>query len=200
MARAIDWTHYDTLKAQGLSDREIARRFEIPWTSFYREKQRYTATHPRTPALQRWHTPVHPGTLDRKPTRVHRGTPTLPAQQPTPVHRSTPLSNEVAVRLLSLLPDLEVMVVPEHDRQRLLSTPISTPRHTTKKTYVVDTLYCRFCGRELTAWPPAAGVDGKRDWLGHRSSATTDRYLKSDNRERLAYAQTMGEQLFKQVA
>jgi len=36
--------------------------------------------------------------------------------------------------------------------------------------------------------------------LGHRSSATTDRYLKSDNRERLAYAQTMGEQLFKQVA
>jgi len=39
-----------------------------------------------------------------------------------------------------------------------------------------------------------------RDWLGHRSSATTDRYLKSDNRERLAYAQAMGEQLFRQVA
>jgi integrase len=39
-----------------------------------------------------------------------------------------------------------------------------------------------------------------RDWLGHHSSATTDRYLKSDNRERLAYAQAMGEQLFQQVA
>lgn len=38
------------------------------------------------------------------------------------------------------------------------------------------------------------------DRLGHRSSATTDRYLKSDNRERLAYAQAMGEQLFRQVA
>jgi integrase len=43
-------------------------------------------------------------------------------------------------------------------------------------------------------------IDVVRDWLGHRSSATTDRYLKSDNRERLAYAQAMGEQLFKEVA
>jgi integrase len=43
-------------------------------------------------------------------------------------------------------------------------------------------------------------IDVVRDWLGHRSSATTDRYLKSDNRERLAYAQAMGEQLFKHVA
>jgi integrase len=43
-------------------------------------------------------------------------------------------------------------------------------------------------------------IDIVRDWLGHRSSATTDRYLKSDNRERLAYAQAMGEQLFRQVA
>jgi integrase len=43
-------------------------------------------------------------------------------------------------------------------------------------------------------------IDVARDWLGHRSTATTDRYLKSDNRERLAYAQAMGEQLFQQVA
>jgi hypothetical protein len=35
----------------------------------------------------------------------------------------------------------EVIVARERDRQRLLSTPISTPRHTVKKTYVVDTLY-----------------------------------------------------------
>jgi integrase len=43
-------------------------------------------------------------------------------------------------------------------------------------------------------------IDVVRDWLGHRSTATTDRHLKSDNRERLAYAQAMGEQLFQQVA
>jgi hypothetical protein len=43
-------------------------------------------------------------------------------------------------------------------------------------------------------------IDVVRDWLGHRSSATTDRYLKSDNWERLAFAQAIGEQLFKQVA
>ena len=45
------------------------------------------------------------------------------------------------MRLLSLLPDLEVIVARERDRQRLLSTPIGTPRNTVKKTYVVDTLY-----------------------------------------------------------
>jgi hypothetical protein len=40
MVRAIDWTHYDTLKAQGLADREIARRWSIPWGTFHREKQK----------------------------------------------------------------------------------------------------------------------------------------------------------------
>jgi DNA-binding transcriptional MocR family regulator len=37
---------------------------------------------------------------------------------PTVVHPSTPLPNEAALRLLSLLPDLEVMVARERDRQR----------------------------------------------------------------------------------
>jgi hypothetical protein len=45
------------------------------------------------------------------------------------------------IRMLSLLPDLEVMVARERDRQRLLSTPIGTLRHTLKMTYVVDMLY-----------------------------------------------------------
>jgi len=40
MARAIDWTHYDQLKAQGLADREIARQWGIPWGTFHREKQK----------------------------------------------------------------------------------------------------------------------------------------------------------------
>jgi hypothetical protein len=31
-------------------------------------------------------------------------------------------------------------------------------------------------------------IDLVRDWLGHRSSATTDQYLRSDNRERLEIA------------
>jgi hypothetical protein len=63
MAPAIDWTHYDQLKAQGLADREIARRWGIPWGTFHREKQkargstvhgrRYTV-HPRTVDHPRW--------------------------------------------------------------------------------------------------------------------------------------------------
>lgn len=143
MARAINWSHYDALKRQGLADREIARQWGIPWTTFHREKQRYTADHSSTPI------PEH--------TRAHPGTPTLPAQQHTPVHLSTPLSNDVAMRLLSLLPDLEVMVARERDRQRLLSTPIGTPRHTIKKTYVVDTLYVDLIDR----YAQAEGVELK---------------------------------------
>jgi hypothetical protein len=40
MAWATNWTHDDQLKAQGLSDRAIARQWEIPWSTFHREKQK----------------------------------------------------------------------------------------------------------------------------------------------------------------
>jgi hypothetical protein len=43
-------------------------------------------------------------------------------------------------------------------------------------------------------------IDVVRDWLGHRSRATTGRDLTSDNQECLASAQAMGEQLFQHVA
>jgi hypothetical protein len=59
--------------------------------------------------------------------------------------------------MLTLLPDLEVMVTRERDRQRLLGTPISTPRHTVKKTYVVDTLYVDLIER----YAQAEGVELK---------------------------------------
>jgi hypothetical protein len=52
MARAIDWTHYGTLKAQGLADREIARQWGIPWGTFHREKQKREASLPvQTPPV-----------------------------------------------------------------------------------------------------------------------------------------------------
>jgi hypothetical protein len=138
MARAINWTHYNHLKAQGLGDREIARR-GIPWSTFHREKQKREPTGVTVPQHEEQNTAVHSSIPDsrQRHTRAH---PSTPAQQSTPVHQGTPMPNDVAMRLLSLLPDLEVMVARERDRQRLLSTPISTPRHTVKKTYVVDTL------------------------------------------------------------
>jgi hypothetical protein len=157
MARAIDWTHYDALKAQGLADREIARQWGIPWTTFHRGKQRYTADHSSIPAIRPRNTRAHPSTPIADHTEAHSGTPTLLAQQHTPVHLSTPLSNDVAMRLLSLLPDLEVMVARERDRQRLLSTPSGTPRHTIKKTYVIDTLYVDLIDR----YAQAEGVELK---------------------------------------
>jgi hypothetical protein len=63
----------------------------------------------------------------------------------------------VAVRLLSLLPELEVIVTRERNRQRLMSTPIGTLRHTVKKTYVVDTLYVDLIER----YAQAEGVELK---------------------------------------
>ena len=51
------------------------------------------------------------------------------------------MPNDLAARFLAMLPDLEALVSRERDRQWLLSTPVGAPRHTLKKTYVVDTLY-----------------------------------------------------------
>src|SRR5262249_38839582 len=122
-----------------------------------------TRDHPSTPAVRQRHTQPHPGTPPSRITRVHPGTPQLrdrhptrvhpstPAQQPTQVHPGVPMPNDLAGRLLSLLPELEAMVARERDRQRLLSTPIGTPRHTLKKTYVVDTLYIDLIGRYARA-------------------------------------------------
>ena len=140
-----------------------------------------TAVHPGTPSGGEGHTAAHPGTPARRHTRAHRSTPYLPtphptaghpstpdvhptrvhrstpAPQPTGVHQGVPIPDEAAVRLLALLPDLEVMVARERDRQRLLGTPISTPRHTVKKTYVVDTLYVDLIER----YAQAEGVERK---------------------------------------
>jgi hypothetical protein len=116
-----------------------------------------TAVHPSTPASRERNTAARSGTPARRHTRVHRGVPNLPDQQPTGVHPSTPLPSEAARRLLSLLPDLEVMVAREHDRQRLLSMPVGTPRHTVKKIYVVDTLYVDLIER----YAQAEGVERK---------------------------------------
>jgi hypothetical protein len=120
-------------------------------------RTRSTAAHPSTPPMCMGHTEVHLGTPVPQPTTVHRGTPHLLAQQPTKAHPGVPMPNDVAVRLLSLLPDLESMVARERDRQRLLSTPVGTPRHTTKKTYVVDTLYVDLIDR----YAQAEGVELK---------------------------------------
>jgi hypothetical protein len=46
---------------------------------------------------------------------------------------------DLAMRLLSLLYDLEVIVARKRNRQWLLSTPVRTPQHIVKKLYVVDT-------------------------------------------------------------
>jgi hypothetical protein len=157
MARAINWARYDRLKAQGHSERDIAGALDIPRTTLRRELEKRAAeptqahrgtpaanqaqdtrAHPSTPERRPRHTQPHPGTPPSQPTRVH---PSTPATQPTQAHLGVPMPNDLAGRLLALLPDIEALVARERDRQRLLSTPIGTPRHTVKKTYVVEQLY-----------------------------------------------------------
>jgi hypothetical protein len=143
VVRAIGWTQYDRLKAEGLAYGKIARQWGIPWGAFHREKQKRGSAppvHSRTPATRRRHTRAHPSIPASHPTRAHRGTPNLSLQKPTMVHPGTPIPNDIAVRLLPLLPDLEVIVACERERQGCCA-PIGTPRHTVKKMYVVDTLY-----------------------------------------------------------
>src|SRR5262245_46729840 len=174
MVGAIDWTQYDTLKAQWRADREIARHWEIRWSPFCWEKQRskgvLTDSGPlvhstSTPATRQRYTQPRPAT-PTKPTRVYRGVPRI---QPITVHPSTPaprstseppsllLPNDVAMRLLSLLRDLEVIVARGRDRQWLLSTQIGARRHTVKKTYVMGTLYVDLIER----YAQAEGVELK---------------------------------------
>ena len=111
----------------------------------------HTVAHPSTPPADP--TPVHPGTppMPRRHTEDHPGTPPLPAPQSTPAHPSVPLSHELGARLLALLPELEILVARERDRQRLVSTPVGTPQHTVKKTYVVEALYVDLIERYATA-------------------------------------------------
>jgi hypothetical protein len=70
MARATDWRPHDTLKAQGLADREIARQWAIAWGMFHREKQKREASLPmQTPPVSQ----SAPGVSREVPERVSDG-------------------------------------------------------------------------------------------------------------------------------
>ena len=167
----MDWTQYDQLKAQGLADREIARQWGIVWSTLHREKQKReptgvtvpenqgqnTEVDYSTPTSRQRHTQVHPSTPNLPAKRSTTIYPSTPVEQSTQAHSGVPMPNDAAMRLLSLLSDLEVIVARERDRQRLLGTPIGTPRHTVEKTYVVDTLYVDLIDR----YAQAEGVELK---------------------------------------
>jgi hypothetical protein len=128
-----------------------------------------TSAHRGTPAVSRRRTRGYQSTPQAQSTEAHPGTPRLLVQQPTRGHLSIPevqsttahpsvlMPQDLAVRLLSLLPDLEVLVARERDRQQLLRTPVGTPQHTVKKTYVVEVLYVDLIER----YAQAEGVERK---------------------------------------
>ncbi|MGH8066996.1 MAG: helix-turn-helix domain-containing protein [Candidatus Entotheonellia bacterium] len=128
-----DEARFIELWQEGLTTQSIAQRLGIPEgtaRSWANTLQQRGLIQPRPKGGARVRsTAAHAGTPASQPTTVH------------PLHPSVPLPNNLAVRLLSLLPELEALVARERDRQRLMSTPVDTPQHTVKKTYVVETLY-----------------------------------------------------------
>jgi hypothetical protein len=71
MPRAIDWTHYDQLKAQGLGDQAIARQWGIPWGTIHWENQKRAGqAGPMLPIPEHHETPQ--GATSRVPARVPR--------------------------------------------------------------------------------------------------------------------------------
>jgi hypothetical protein len=124
---------------QGLEIAGIAAQLGITWTA---AQSRARRLHQRGLIQPR---PRGGGYLKQRAQRRQAGTPSahpsIPTGQHTQAHQGVPVPNDLAVCLLSLLPDLEVIVARERDRQRLMSTPVGTPQDTVKKTYVVDALY-----------------------------------------------------------
>jgi len=100
--------------------------------------------HPSTPI-------VHPEVSPPHSTMAHSG---VPARQEhlisTPmVHPGTPTAEDWQLWALvkTRWTDIEKMLADWQTRHTLLSTPSGTPRHTVKKTYVVDSLYVELIDR-----------------------------------------------------
>jgi hypothetical protein len=100
--------------------------------------------HPNTPV-------VHPEVSPDDSSTAHSG---VPARQDhlisTPmVHPGTPTEEdwELWAVMKTRWTEVEKMLADWKTRQALLSTPIGTPRHTIKKTYVVDSLYVELIDR-----------------------------------------------------
>lgn len=94
---------------------------------------------------------VHPELSPDDSTLAHSGVPARQDDLPsTPwVHPSTPSAEDW--RLWEVMKtrweDVEKMLADWQTRHTLLRTPSGTPRHTMKKTYVVDSLYIELIDR-----------------------------------------------------
>jgi hypothetical protein len=94
---------------------------------------------------------VHPEVSPNDSTTAHSGVPARQNDLPsTPmVHPSTPSAEDW--RLWEVMKtrweDVEKMLADWQTRHTLLRTPGGTPRHTMKKTYVVDSLYIELIDR-----------------------------------------------------
>ena len=94
---------------------------------------------------------VHPEVSPDDSSMAHSG---VPARQEhlisiPMVHSGTPTEEdwELWAIMKTRCTDIEKMLADWQTRHSLLSTPSGTPRHTMKKTYVVDSLYIELIDR-----------------------------------------------------
>jgi hypothetical protein len=104
---------------------------------------------------------VHPEVSAEDSTLAHSG---VPARQDhlvsTPmVHHGTPTEEDwlLWTAMKGRWTEIEKMLAEWQSRRRLLGTPSGTPRHTMKKTYVVDTVYVEL----IDQYARAQGVEIK---------------------------------------
>jgi hypothetical protein len=102
------------------------------------EPDQSTPEHPSTPV-------VHPELSVDDSSMAHPGVPARqewPAELPA-VHPGTPTAEdwELWAVVKTRWTEVEKMLADWQTRQALLGTPIGTPRHTMKKTYVVDSVH-----------------------------------------------------------
>jgi hypothetical protein len=88
---------------------------------------------------------VHPELSPSHSSAVHSGVPARqewPAELPA-VHPGTPTAEdwELWAVVKTRWTEVEKMLADWQTRQALLGTPVGTPRHTMKKTYVVDSVH-----------------------------------------------------------
>jgi hypothetical protein len=103
-----------------------------------------TPEHPSTPI-------VHPEVSPNDSTLAHSGVPARqePHISPPMVRPGTPTEEDwmLWTAMKGRWAEIEKMLTAWQSRQAFLSTPSGTPRHTMKKTYVVERLYIEFIDR-----------------------------------------------------
>ena len=129
--RSRELVHHGTLGRSGVPQEHL----DLPEPAHQSTPERTipAEAHPRTPE-------VHQNMSEGDSSTGHSGVPARQVISTLMVHPGTPTEEDWELRatMKGRWTEIEKMLADWQLRRRLLSTPSGTPRHTVKKTYVVD--------------------------------------------------------------